>query len=149
MVRNDVIAMRGADGARLPRGHAWPAGHWDWPVHLPYRHGVRCGDLVFLGGQVSLAPDARVIDPGDMVAQTKRSMENIGRVLGELGLDFANVVKLNTFYSGAVGKDALKENAEVRFPFFTEKPGPTSTGVPVPYLADRDMMIEIDIVAMA
>ena len=149
MVRNDVIAMRGADGARLPRGHAWPTGHWDWPVHLPYRHGLRCGDLVFLGGQVSLAPDARVIDPGDMVAQTKRSMENIGRVLGELGLDFANVVKLNTFYSGAVGKDVLRENAEVRFSFFTEKPGPTSTGVPVPYLAYRDMVIEIDLVAMA
>ncbi len=110
---------------------------------------MRCGDLVFLGGQVSLAPDAGVIDPGDMVAQTKRSMQNIGRVLDELGLDFANVVKLNTFYAGGVGKDVLSENAEARFSFFTEKPGPTSTGVPVPYLAYRDMMIEIDIVAMA
>jgi enamine deaminase RidA (YjgF/YER057c/UK114 family) len=149
MVRNDVIAMRGADGGRLPRQHVWPTRHWDWPVHLPYRHGVRCGDLVFLGGQVSLAPDARVLDPGDMVAQTRRAMENIGTVLGELGLDFANVVKVNSFYTGGAGIDVLNANADVRFSFFTEKPGPTSTGVPVPYLAYRDMLIEIDIVAMA
>jgi enamine deaminase RidA (YjgF/YER057c/UK114 family) len=39
-VLNDVIAMRGLDGARLPRRTAWPSGHWDWPVHLPYRHGL-------------------------------------------------------------------------------------------------------------
>jgi len=50
MVLNAVIAMRGLDAARLPRRTAWPSGHWDWPVHLPYRHGLICGDLVFLGG---------------------------------------------------------------------------------------------------
>lgn len=52
MLKNDVIAMRGVDGTRIPRTHVWPDGHWDWTVHMPYRHGVRCGDLVFLGGQV-------------------------------------------------------------------------------------------------
>lgn len=147
MVRNDVIAMRGADGGRLPRRHAWPTDHWDWPVHLPYRHGVACGDLVFLGGQVSLAPDAQVIDPGDMAAQTRRAMDNIGRVLAELGLGFENVVKLNTFYAGGAGLEALEENASVRAPYFAQRPGPTSTGVPVPYLAYQDMLIEIDLVA--
>ena len=86
MVLNDVIAMRGLDGARLPRRTAWPSGHWDWPVHLPYRHGLVCGDLAFLGGQVSLTPEAEVIAPGDMVAQTTHAMNYIGRVLGELGL---------------------------------------------------------------
>jgi enamine deaminase RidA (YjgF/YER057c/UK114 family) len=149
MVRNDVIAMRGADGGRLPRTHAWPTDHWDWPVHLPYRHGVRCGDLVFLGGQVSLAPDARVIDPGDMAAQTKRAMDYIGRVLADLGLGFEHVVKVNSFYVGGVGQDQLRENAQVRFSYFRDGPGPTSTGVPVPSLASQDMLIEIDIVAMA
>ncbi len=148
MVRNDVIAMRGTDGARLPRRHAWPSGHWDWPVHLPYRHGVACGDLVFLGGQVSLAPDASVIDPGDIAAQTRRAMDFIGRVLAELGLGFENVVKLNTFYAGGAGLAGLEENAKVRASYFSASPGPTSTGVPVPYLAYRDMLIEIDLVAM-
>ena len=148
MVRNDVIAMRGGGGARLPRAHAWPTDHWDWPVHLPYRHGVRCGDLVFLGGQVSLDSDARVLEPGDMAAQTKRSMDYIGRVLADLGLGFEHIVKVNAFYAGGVGEARLKENAEVRFSFLQHDPGPVSTGVPVPYLAYKDMAIEIDLVAM-
>jgi enamine deaminase RidA (YjgF/YER057c/UK114 family) len=143
-----VIAMRGRDGARLPRSHAWPSGHWDWPVHLPYRHGLRCGDLVFLGGQVSLTPEAEVIDPADMVAQTTRSMQNIGRVLAELGLGFENVVKVNAFYAGDVGEAVLQQNAEVRFSYFQQAPGPASTGVPVPYLAYENMQIEIDLIAV-
>jgi enamine deaminase RidA (YjgF/YER057c/UK114 family) len=63
MVRYDVIAMRAEDGTRLHRETAWPNGHWDWPVHLPYRHGLKVGDLVFLGGQVSLTGEGAVIDP--------------------------------------------------------------------------------------
>ncbi len=148
MVLNDVIAMRGRDGGRLPRSHAWPSGHWDWPVHLPYRHGLRCGDLVFLGGQVSLTPEAEVIDPADMVAQTTRAMNYIGRVLGELGVGFENVVKVNAFYAGGVGEAVLQQNAEVRFSYFQQDPGPASTGVPVPYLAYENMLIEIDIIAI-
>jgi enamine deaminase RidA (YjgF/YER057c/UK114 family) len=148
MVVNDVIAMRGTDGERLARRHAWPSGHWDWPVHLPYRHGVRCGDLAFLGGQVALTPDAQVRHPGDMIAQSTLAMNYIGRVLGELGLDFDNVVKINAFYAGDVGEETLRRNAEVRFSYFRGEPGPASTGVPVPYLAYEDMVIEIDLIAM-
>ncbi|MEM7227087.1 MAG: RidA family protein [Pseudomonadota bacterium] len=148
MVRTDVIAMRGLDGARLQRSHAWPSGHWDWPVHLPYRHGLRCGDLVFLGGQVSLAPDSRVVDPGDMEAQTHRAMRFIGRVLEELGLSFENIVKANAFYTGQ-GNDAaeLHQNLSIRSSYYGAA-APVSTGVPVPYLAYEEMVIEIDVVAM-
>jgi enamine deaminase RidA (YjgF/YER057c/UK114 family) len=148
MTKNDVIAMRGVDGSRLPRSHVWPDGHWDWTVHLPYRHGLRCGDLVFLGGQVPLAPDAAVLAPGDMVAQTRISMDYIGRILGELGLGFGHVVKVNSFYVGDVGEEVLRPNAETRFSYFPAN-GPTSTGVPVPNLAYEGMLTEIDIVAMA
>ena len=148
MLRNDVIAMRGLGGERMPRTHVWPTGHWDWPVHLPYRHGLRCGDMVFLGGQVSLGPDGAVLDPSDMVAQTATAMDFIGKVLDDLGLGFEHVVKINTFYNGGAGVEELRENAEVRFSRFTAEPGPASTGVPVSYLAYEDMMIEIDIIAM-
>lgn len=147
MTKNDIIAMRGLDGSRLPRTHVWPDNHWDWTVHLPYRHGLRCGDLVFLGGQVPLAPDATVLAPGDMVAQTRIAMEYIGRVLAELGLGFGHVVKVNSFYAGAVGEEILRPNADTRFSYFPAK-GPTSTGVPVPQLAYEGMLTEIDVVAM-
>jgi enamine deaminase RidA (YjgF/YER057c/UK114 family) len=148
MTKNDVIAMRGVDGSRLPRTHVWPDNHWDWTVHLPYRHGVRCGDLVFLGGQVPLAPDAAVLASGDMVAQTRIAMDYIGRILSELGMGFGHVVKVNSFYTGAVGEEILRPNVETRFSYFPAQ-GPTSTGVPVTSLAYEGMLTEIDIIAMA
>lgn len=150
MLINEVVAMRADNGERLPRTHVWPDDHWDWPNHVPYRHGIRCGDLVFLGGQVPLNPDASVACIGDMTAQTDMAMEYIRRVLDDLGMDFANVLRINTFY--ATGSDGdedevvWKENLHARFRHF-QPPGPATTGIPVPYLAYPDMNTEIDIIA--
>ena len=151
MIINDVVAMRGHDGARLKRTHVWPDNHWDWTVHLPYRHGIRCGDLIFLGGQVPLNPDASVAHKGDLKAQTDMAMEYIRRVLAEMNLDFGHVLRINTFYATGDEPDAeeriWKENLHARFAHF-EPPGPATTGIPMPYLAYEDMNIEIDIIAM-
>lgn len=147
MLTNDVIAMRGVDGARLPRQHVWPANHWDWPVHLPYRHGIRCGDLLFFGGQVPLAPTSDLLHKGDLVKQTKQVMDYVERILGGFGLGFENVVRVNSYYVGEASKETLLLNARARFERFIV-PGPTSTGVPVPYLAYEGMLTEIDFIAM-
>ncbi len=146
-LRKDVIAMREVDGSRLPRQAVWPTGHWDWPVHLPYRHGLKVGDLVFIGGQVSLDTAGGVIHPGEIEAQTRIAMDNISYVLAEFGLAFEHVVKINTFYAGSKGQQDLLENASVRAGYY-KPPGPASTGIPFPYLAYEDMLIEIDCVAM-
>lgn len=150
MLINDVVAMRAENGERLLRTHVWPDDHWDWPNHVPYRHGIRCGDLVFLGGQVPLNPDASVACIGDLAAQTDMAMEYIRRVLEELNMDFRNVLRINTFYATGDSKDedetTWKENLHARFKHF-QPPGPATTGIPVPYLAYPDMNIEIDIIA--
>ena len=147
MLRYDVIAMRGEDGARLLREPAWPTGHWDGPVHLPYRHGLKVGDLVFLGGQVSLTSEGAVIDPGEVKPQTETAMINIQKVLVELGLGLENLVKINAFYVGTRGEKDLWENASVRSKYY-KGPGPATTGIPFPYLAYENMLIEIDCIAM-
>jgi enamine deaminase RidA (YjgF/YER057c/UK114 family) len=148
MARSEIIAMRGRDGGRLPRQHVWPTGHWDWPFHLPYKHGIRCGSMVYLGGQVAMTPKAEIIHPGDLVAQTRLAMANIGKVLAGFGLGFDDTVKVNAFYRGGASADQLHSNLSIRSACFTE-PGPTSTGIPLPHLAYEGMMIEIEIVAMA
>ncbi len=147
MIRYDIIAMRGVDGSRLHREGVWPTGHWDWPVHLPYRHGLKVGDLIFLGGQVSLSTDAKVIDPCDIEAQTHTSMNFIQKVLAEFNLDFEHLVKINTFYAGSKGQQDLLKNASIRSGYY-QKPGPASTGIPMSYLAYKEMLIEIDCIAM-
>ena len=147
MTKVEVTAMRALDGSRLAKRFSWPEGHWDWTTHLPYRHGNRCGKLLHLGGQVSLDSQGGVIDPGDMAAQTRRAMDNIDRVLAGLGASLDDVVKVTAFYQGAASADALHDNLRIRSGCFTA-PGPASTGVPVPYLAYQDMVIEIEVIAM-
>ena len=147
-IRSDVIAMRGVDGARLAKSHCWPDGHWDWPIHLPYKHAVRCGNMAFLGGQVSMTPKGVIIDPGDLVAQTKNSMEMIRRVMEAVDLKLDDSVKVTAYYQGGASADQLHANLSIRSGSFTE-PGPASTGIPLPFLAYQGMMIEIEIVAMA
>lgn len=145
--RFDCWAMRGEDGSRLAREHVWPEGHWDWPIHLPYKHGLKCGSKIFVGGQVSLDPKGAVIDPGQMGPQTARAMDNIGRVLAGFGADFGDIVKQNSFYAGTDDPADLHSNVDVRSSYFS-KPGPASTGVPLNYLAYKDMLTEIEAIAV-
>jgi len=147
LIKMDVWAMRSPDGARLPRRHCWPEGHWDWPIHLPYKHGCACQGMIFVGGQVSLTPRGEVIDPGQLEAQTRTAMRNIERVLAGLGAGIDDVVKVNAFYVGDGSGDDLHANLAIRSACFTE-PGPATTGVSLPTLAYRDMLIEIEVIAM-
>lgn len=147
MTRSEIIAMLGPGGHPLPRRHVWPEGHWDWPIHLPYKHGIRCGSTIFVGGQVALTPKGEVIEPGDLAAQTKIAMANIGRVLEGFGAGFDDVVKVTAFYQGGASAETLHQNLSIRSACFTE-PGPATTGIPLPFLAYEKMSIEIEVVAM-
>ncbi|MSP82161.1 MAG: RidA family protein [Alphaproteobacteria bacterium] len=144
----EVMAMLGTDGKRLPRSHVWPLNHWDWPIHLPYKHGLKCGNRIFVGGQVSMDRQATILHPNELVTQTKVSMENIAKVLAGFSANLDDVVKVNCFYVGGAGQETLMQSAQTRFSFYTP-PGPCSTGVPLPSLAYDGMVTEIEVVAMA
>jgi enamine deaminase RidA (YjgF/YER057c/UK114 family) len=154
LIRTDFWAMLDRDGNSIDKRHCWPEGHWDWPILLPFKHGLRCRNLVFVGGQVSMDADANIIDPGEMETQTRTSMDNIGKVLAGFGLDHSAIVKLNTFYQGSVGDDDsgdaddLHGNVTIRGSYFN-KPGPASTGIPFRCLAYEGMMIEIEAIAIS
>ncbi len=147
MISVEVTAMLDEDGSHLQRDHVWPEGHWDWPVHIPYKHGVKCGNMIYVGGQVSIDSAGRIIDPGDMVTQTRTSMANIAKVLAEFGLGLDDVVKVTAFYAGNASAEVLHDNLSIRSASFTE-PGPATTGIPMPCLAYEKMEIEIEVVAM-
>lgn len=147
-IRIEVVAMLGEDGERLKRRHSWPDSLWDWHVHLPYRHGIKCEDMIFLGGQVSLDSEGHAVDPDDLAAQTRQAMTHIGTILKDLGADYGDVCKVLAVYEGQCGGDDLHANLAIRSSFF-EEPGPATTGVPLPKLAYPGMVIEIDVFAMA
>lgn len=141
-----IAATACKPGARQTR-HVWPDGHWNWTTALPYKHGVSAGQLIHVGGQVALDPQANVLKPGDMVAQTRIAMDNVARVLAEFGATLDDVVKVTTFYQGNASAEALHENLLIRSSSYTV-PGPATTGIPVPALVYQDMVIEIELIAM-
>lgn len=132
----------------MTRQYAWPEGHWDWPVHLPYRHGVKAaGQMIFLGGQVAMDPDGNVLHKFDLAAQTQIAMENIATVLREFGASMQDVVKINRWYVAGGTAAEWETAARIMASFFTE-PGPAATGIPVPALAYEGLMVEIEVIAM-
>ncbi len=147
LIKIAAIAMLGEDGAPLPRTHSWPASLWNWHVHLPYQHGVKCEEMIFLGGQVSLDQKGRAVHPDDLGAQTHQAMQHIGSLLNDLGADYDDVCKIMTVYQGDCGANDLNNNLPIRSSYFASQ-GPASTGVPLPGLAYESMVIEIDAYAM-
>ena len=55
----------------------------------PYSPAIRAGQLLFVSGQVPIDPATGSCVDGDIAAQTRRVLENIGALLEAGGLDFA------------------------------------------------------------
>ena len=146
-IKISVVAMLGEDGTHLSRRHVWPESLWDWHIHLPYKHGLACEEMIFLGGQVSLDKKGRALYPNDLPAQTHQAMQHIGTILNELGADYDDVCKITTVYQGDCGSETLHGNLSIRAGYFRD-PGPATTGIPLPALAYESMVIEINTFAM-
>src|SRR2546426_2182120 len=63
----------------------------------PYSQAIRAGELLFLSGQIPLDPSTGQLVGGDIAAQTRRVMDNLGAVLKSGGLSFSNIVRATIF----------------------------------------------------
>ena len=133
-------------GNSIDKEFSWPQNHWDWPIHLPFKHGLKCRDLVFTGGQVSMDCLANVLDHNDMFKQSHASMQNIAAVLNEFDVKLADIVKMTAFYQSRKEPDDHIENLAIRAGYFSQT-GPQSTAVPLDYLAYEGMLTEFEVIA--
>jgi 2-iminobutanoate/2-iminopropanoate deaminase len=62
----------------------------------PYSQAIRVGDLVFVAGQLGLAPGQATVE-GDVSAQTEQAIANLAAILAEAGSSLANLVKTSVF----------------------------------------------------
>lgn len=62
----------------------------------PYSQAVRCGQFVFLSGQIPLDPVSMTLVEG-FDAQVRRVFANLEAVCEEAGGSLANIVKLNIY----------------------------------------------------
>jgi enamine deaminase RidA (YjgF/YER057c/UK114 family) len=126
----DAVAVDNNDGG-APLRVASPQGHWNWPRGCEFSQGLRAGEFIFVGGQMARDHSGEIRHREDIVAQAQLTIDNITRVVENLGADIDDVVKLNTWYVG-YGTDAdWRRAAQIRSNAF-RYPGPGATGVPVP-----------------
>lgn len=63
----------------------------------PYNQAVRAGTMLFCSGQIAIDPATGKLIDGDVAAQTRRVLENLGAVLQAGGAGFEAVVKTTIF----------------------------------------------------
>jgi enamine deaminase RidA (YjgF/YER057c/UK114 family) len=123
------------------------------PPWLPkpsgYSHGIEAqGRLLFVAGQTALDADGRITHAGDLVAQFRQALANVGAVVGSRGGTLRDLVKV-TFY--VVDKQEYRARAaEIGRVYreMLEGHWPATTLVEIRALWDDDALIEIDAIAV-
>ena len=110
--------------------------------HLPFSAAVEANGFVFLAGQVGDVPGGHGAVPGGIEAETRAMLDNVGRLLRAVGLDYGDVVKATVYLRDFADFAAM--NAVYREYFPTEPP--TRATVGVSGLA-ADYRVEIEVVA--
>ncbi len=62
----------------------------------PYVQAVKIGGMIYCSGQLGLDPKTGNLRE-NIEAQTKQSMENLGKVLKEAGSDYSKIIKTTIF----------------------------------------------------
>jgi 2-iminobutanoate/2-iminopropanoate deaminase len=108
----------------------------------PYSPAIRSGQLLFVSGQIPLDPATGQVVDGDVAAQTRRVLDNIGALLKAGGLSFADVVRTTVFLADMDDFGRVNEVYGTYFP----APAPARATVQVARLP-KDARIEIDVIA--
>ena len=118
---------------------AKPSGIMSQGVSVP------AGKMVFVSGQVARNAQGELVGKGDIKAQTRQTLENMQAVLATSGATMDDVVKVTVFVTNL--QEHFADIHEVRREFF--KDGyPASTLVEVKSLVNKDMLIEIEAIAV-
>lgn len=75
----------------------------------PYSFATEAGGLVFLSGQVALDPTTGERSPDDIGDQTRQVMKNIGALLGDQGLTYADIAKTTIFLADIADYPTVNE----------------------------------------
>jgi 2-iminobutanoate/2-iminopropanoate deaminase len=112
------------------------------PSTLPFSKVVEANGLVFISGQIGDAPGSNGPVPGGIEAETRAMLDNVGRLLRAVGLDYDAVVRCTVYLADF--DDFAVMNAVYREVFPTNAPARAT--VEVVRLA-LDARIEIEVTA--
>ncbi|MCS7073763.1 MAG: RidA family protein [Bacteroidia bacterium] len=75
----------------------------------PYSQAIRCGNLIFISGQVALNPETGEMMQQDIATETHQVMRNLQSILTAAGADFKHVVKSTIFLTDLNQFSAVNE----------------------------------------
>ncbi|MGE5360201.1 MAG: RidA family protein [Bacteroidales bacterium] len=110
----------------------------------PYSQAIRAGSLLFISGQIALDPATGQVVDGDVAAETRRVLDNLGAILRAAGLSFDHVVRTTVYMADLAEFGAMND---VYAQYF-HSPAPARATVQVSRLP-RDARVEIDVIADA
>ncbi len=120
-----------------PPALSTPTGY----THVVQVHG---GRTIYIAGQVAFDKSGNVVGKGDFAAQATQVFENLKSALAAGGATFDNLVKVTTFVTDLSQMQTLRS---IRAKYYGKNP-PASTLVQITKLANDDLMIEIEGIAV-
>lgn len=112
----------------------------------PYSQAIRCGQFLYLSGQIALDPATGNMVGSDVQAQTERIFQNIQAVLAEAGVSLAQVVKTTVFLA-SMGDFQAMNAIYARYFEGPERLPPARSTVAVAELP-RKALVEIECIAV-
>ncbi|QTH20158.1 RidA family protein [Rhizorhabdus wittichii] len=107
--------------------------------------GYRVGGLIFLSGQAAIDDDGNLVGVNDFQKQVAQTFANIAKLLESSGSGLSKIIKV-TIYVTDMGR--FPDIIEMRRQYFTP-PYPADTVVEVRSLALPELLIEVDVTALA
>ena len=110
-----------------------------------YSQAVKCGNTVYVSGQIPLDPATGDLVQGPMEAQIRRVFDNLKAIVGAAGGDFANVAKVNVYLTD-LGHFVLLNKVMAEY---FKQPYPARAAVQVSALpkgaaVEMDCVVELD-----
>ncbi|GAA3334732.1 RidA family protein [Curtobacterium albidum] len=120
-----------------------PPGMEDGAVAFGLAPGIRCGNLVFVSGQLGIDADGTI--PADGARQAELAIAAVTEVLEAAGCSLRDIIQLQTFQVGGMAT-TNEWFLPVKDRFFPA-PFPSWTGVGVADLGGDGAVIEIGAIA--
>ena len=109
-----------------------------------YSDAVVAGRTVYVSGQGAFDARGNLVGADDVVAQTRRVLENMGAALAAAGATLDDVVKVTVYLAN---RDDRPRVNEVRKEYFKGNK-PASTLIEINRFAIEGMLIEIEAIAV-
>ncbi|MGK7371201.1 MAG: RidA family protein [Candidatus Halalkalibacterium sp. M3_1C_030] len=115
-----------------------------WEPIVGYSRAVRIGNQIYVSGTTATDKEGNIVGKGDPYRQTIRTIENIEKALKDAGSSLSDIVRTRIYVTDI---SQWKEIGRAHGSFF-DKILPATSMVEVSSLIDKDMLVEIEAVAI-